>query len=67
MVVFFAHIPFVVNCAFSATTAERLQQYVGENMKRAEILDFMRRDYLTIPGIFPLWIEELDISIHTAH
>jgi len=29
MVLFFAHIPFVVNRAFSATPAERLQQYPG--------------------------------------
>jgi len=27
MVLFFAHIPFVVNRAFSATPAERLQQF----------------------------------------
>jgi len=27
MVLFFAHIPFLVNCAFNATPTERLQQY----------------------------------------
>jgi len=66
---FVPHIYGVVLCAHSIRGELCIQRNnSGEvaticwgNMKRAEILDFMRRDYLTIPGIFPLWIEDLDI------
>jgi len=40
VVLFFAHIPFVVNCTFNATPVERLQQYQHQNYMRYEWCQF---------------------------
>jgi len=45
MVLFFAHIPFVVNRAFNATPAERLQQYDFKcKWQRRDFAKSSRRD-----------------------